>query len=88
MKRSGNHLKNYANQTALGMTDEQLANLKVPATLILHHGVMSDAIHPITNTRAATALIPNSRFVVAPYLPDILYAVLPFIRDLTPPLEK
>jgi len=84
MKRSGDHLRTYRNTTALGMTDEQLAELKVPATLILHHGSMSDDLHPITNTRAATTLIQNSRFEIAPHLPQILDALLPFVKEHTP----
>ncbi len=67
------------------MKDEQLAALKIPATLILHHGSMTDDIHPITNTRAATTLIQNSSFKVAPHLPDVLQALLPFVKQHTPP---
>lgn len=88
MKRSAEHLKGYRHTTALGMTDEQLAALKIPATLILHHGSMTDDLHPITNTRAATTLIQNSEFRIAPHLPDVLDAVLPFVKKHTPALKK
>ncbi|MEM7079808.1 MAG: alpha/beta hydrolase [Pseudomonadota bacterium] len=84
MQTSGDHLKSFADQTALGMTDVQLKALQIPATLLLHHGVLSDRLHPLTNTRAAAELIPNARYVVAPYLPEILTALLPFVRELTP----
>ena len=85
MKGSAEHLRASRHQTALGMKDEQLAALKIPATLILHHGSMTDDIHPITNTRAATTLIQNSSFKVAPHLPDVLQALLPFVKQHTPP---
>ena len=65
MQRSGTHLQAYVHQTALGMTDEELAALNIPATLILHHGDETDALHPIPHSRAATTLIANSKFVIA-----------------------
>ncbi len=83
MKASGEHLQATRYQTALGMTDEDLATLKIPATLILHHDQYSDNLHPITNTRAATTLIENSSFRFAPHLPEILEAMLPFIKEHT-----
>ena len=88
MKTSGEHLQATRYQTALGMQDEQLAALKVPATLILHHDQYSDNLHPVTNTRAATTLIANSSFTFAPHLPEILEAVLPFVKKHTPKLKK
>ena len=75
-------------QTALGMQDEELAALNVPATLILHHDQYSDNLHPVTNTRAATTLIANSSFKFAPHLPEILEAMLPFVKEHTPELKK
>ena len=84
MKTSGEHLQATRDQSALGMNDEDLAALEIPATLILHHGSYRDYLHPITNTRAATTLIPNSSFKVAPYLPDVLDALLPLVREHTP----
>ena len=83
MKASGEHLQATRYQTALGMTDEDLATLKIPATLILHHDQYSDNLHPITNTLAATTLIENSSFRFAPHLPEILEAMLPFIKEHT-----
>lgn len=88
MKTSGEHLQATRYQTALGMKDEDLAALKIPATLILHHDQYSDNLHPITNTRAATTLLANSSFKFAPHLPEILEAMLPFIREHTPKLKK
>lgn len=88
MKASGEHLQATRYQTALGMPDEELAALNVPATLILHHDQYSDNLHPVTNTRAATTLIANSSFRFAPHLPDILEALLPFVKKHTPRLKK
>jgi len=84
MKTSGDHLRATRYQTALGMDDEDLAALKIPATLILHHGSFTDYLHPVTNTRAATTLIPNSSFEFAPHLPDVLEALLPFVKRYAP----
>ncbi len=86
MKTSGEHLQATRYQTALGMHDDDLAALNIPATLILHHDQYSDNLHPVTNTRAATTLITNSSFKFAPHLPDILKAVLPFVKEHTPKL--
>lgn len=84
MRTSGERLHATRYQTALGMKDEELAAIKVPATLILHHGQYTDNLHPITNTRAATTLLANSSFKIAPFLPEILEALLPFVRKHTP----
>lgn len=86
MKRSGEHLQSYKHMTALGMTDEELAQLKVPATLILHHGDETDELHPIPNSRAATTLLQNSTFEVAPSLQPLLDLLLPFVEKHTPVL--
>ena len=88
MKTSGEHLRATRYQAALGMNDEDLAVLEIPATLILHHGSFTDYLHPVTNTRAATTLIPNSSFKVAPHLPDVLEALLPFVTRYTPTLTR
>lgn len=88
MKTSAEHLQASWHQTALGMKDEELAALKVPATLILHHTAYIDYLHPVTNTRAATTLIPNSSFKFAPHLPDILEVLIPFVKRHTPRLRK
>lgn len=88
MKTSGEHLQATRYQTALGMKDDDLAALNVPAVLILHHDQYSDNLHPITNTRAATTLIKNSSFKFAPLLPEILEALLPFVKEHTPKLKK
>ena len=88
MKTSGEHLQAMRYHTALGMKDEELAALNVPATLILHHDQYSDNLHPVTNTRAATTLIANSSFKFAPHLPEILEAMLPFVKEHTPKLKK
>ena len=87
MKRTGEHLHSFAQKTTLGMTDEQLAALTVPATLILHHGQEVDYLHPIAHSRAATTLFQNSTLVFAPTLQPILDALLPFVRTHTPPLN-
>ncbi len=87
MKRAGEHLQSFSQKTTLGMTDEQLAALRVPATLILHHGQEVDTLHPIVNSRAATTLLRNSRLEFAPTLEPILDLLLPFVRDHTPPLN-
>lgn len=84
MKRAGEHLRSLGQKTALGMTDEQLAALAVPATLILHHGQEIDHLHPIAHSRAATTLLRNSRFEFASTLEPILELVLPFVREHTP----
>lgn len=84
MKRSGEHLQSYRHQTALGMTDQQLAELVVPATLILHHGDETDELHPIPNSRAATTLLRNSRFEIAPTLEPLLGLLLPFVLEHGP----
>ena len=86
MKTSGEHLQATRFQTALGMRDEELAALEIPATLILHHDQYSDNLHPVTNTRAATTLIANSSFKFAPHLADILEALVPFVKQHTPVL--
>ena len=86
MKRAGEHLQSYGQKTTLGMTDEQLAALRVPATLILHHGQEVDYLHPIAHSRAATTLFQNSTLEFAPTLQPILDAILPFIRQHTPEL--
>jgi pimeloyl-ACP methyl ester carboxylesterase len=88
MKTSGEHLQATRYQTALGMKDKDLAALDVPATLILHHDQYSDNLHPVTNTRAATTLIANSSFKFAPHLPEILEALLPFVKEHTPKLKR
>jgi len=88
MKTSGEHLQATRYQTALGMKDVELAALNVPATLILHHDQYSDNLHPVTNTRAATTLIANSSFEFAPHLPQILEAMLPFVKKHTPKLKQ
>ena len=84
MKTSGEHLQATRFQTALGMQDEDLAKLNVPATLILHHDQYTDNLHPVTNTRAATTLISNSSFKFAPHLPEIMEALVPFVKKHTP----
>lgn len=88
MKTSGEHLQETRYQTALGVNDEELAALNVPATLILHHDQYSDNLHPITNSRAATTLIANSSLKFAPHLPEILEAILPFVKKNTPQLKN
>ena len=87
MKTSAEHLLATRYQTALGMTDEELATLKVPATMLLHHGSYTDYLHPITTTRAAITLIPDSSFRFAPHLPDVLEVLLPFVREFRPKAE-
>jgi len=84
MKRAGEHLRSFAQKTTLGMTDEQLASLTVPATLILHHGQEVDQLHPIAHSRAATTLFQNSTLEFAPTLQPILDVLLPFVREHTP----
>jgi len=88
MKTSGEHLQATRYQTALGMQDEELAALNVPATLILHHDQYSDNLHPVTNTRAATTLIDNSSFKFAPYLPEILDVLVPFVKKYAATLKQ
>jgi len=88
MKTSGTHLRSAGDQTALGMQDRNLTALTVPATLILHHGSYKDYLHPITNSRAATTLIPNSSLEFAPFLPEILEHLIPFVRSNTPALRQ
>jgi pimeloyl-ACP methyl ester carboxylesterase len=88
MQTSGEHLQATRYQTALGMQDEELAAVSVPATLILHHDQYSDNLHPVTNTRAATTLIADSTFKFAPHLPEILDALLPFVKEHTPELKE
>ncbi len=87
MKRAGEHLQSYAQKTTLGMTDDQLAALTVPATLILHHGQEADYLHPIPHSRAATTLLKNSTLEFAPTLQPILDLLLPFVREHTPALR-
>ena len=87
MKTSGDHLRASMNQTALGMTDKELAELQIPATLLLHHTAYTDYLHPVTNTRASTTLIHNSSFKFAPNLPEILDALLPFVNQHAPTSE-
>ncbi|MFT5211031.1 MAG: pimeloyl-ACP methyl ester carboxylesterase [Flavobacterium sp.] len=84
MKRTGEHLASYHAKTTLGMTDDQLAALNVPATLILHHGAERDFLHPIVNSRAATTLLQNSSFAIAPTLDPVLDELLPFVKKYTP----
>lgn len=84
MKRSGEHLQSFRHKTALGMSDEELAELQVPATLIMHHGDETDELHPISNSRAATTLLRNSTFHFAPSLQPVLDLLLPFVRKHTP----
>lgn len=86
MKRAGEHLQSFGQKTALGMTDEQVAALSVPATLLLHHGQEVDQLHPIAHSRAATTLLQNSTFEFAPTLQPILELLLPFVRRHTPAL--
>ncbi len=87
MKRAGEHLQAYGQKTTLGATDEQLASLTVPATLILHHGQEIDYLHPIAHSRAATTLLQNSTLAFAPTLQPILDLLLPFVREHTPALK-
>lgn len=84
MNRAGQHLQSFSQKTTLGMTDEQLAALTVPATLILHHRQEVDVLHPIVNSRAATTLLQNSTFAFASTLQPILDLLLPFVRGHTP----
>ncbi len=86
MRRAGEHLQSYGQKTTLGATDEQLAALTVPATLILHHGQEVDYLHPIAHSRAATTLLQNSTLEFAPTLQPILDVLLPFVREHTPAL--
>ena len=86
MKRTGEHLQSFGQKTTLGTTDEQLAALTVPATLILHHGQEVDCLHPIAHSRAATTLLQNSTLEFAPTLEPILELILSFVREHTPPL--
>lgn len=88
MKTSGTHIRSTGEQTALGIDDRDLAALEIPATLILHHGSYIDYLHPITNSRAALTLIPNSTMQFAPYLPEILDALLPFVKAHTPMIKE
>ena len=88
MKTSGTHIRSTGEQTALGIYDRDLAALEIPATLILHHGSYIDYLHPITNSRAALTLIPNSTMQFAPYLPEILDALLPFVKAHTPMIKE
>lgn len=87
MKRTGEHLASYHAKTTLGMTDEQLVALEVPATLILHHGAERDFLHPIVNSRAATTLFKNSSFEIAATLEPLLDVLLPFVEKYTPVME-
>ena len=57
------------------------------ATLLLHHDQYSDNLHPITDSRAATTLINNSTFAFGRELPQILEALVPFVKAHTPPLN-
>ncbi len=88
METSGEHLHATRYQTVLGMNDDEVAAIRIPATLILHHTAYSDYLHPVTNTRAATTLIANSSFKFAPHLPEILETLLPFVKEHTPELKK
>ena len=88
MKTSGEHLQATRFQTALGMPDEDLAAIDIPATLLLHHDQYSDNLHPITNSRAATTLIANSTFAFARELPQILEELVPFVKAHTPKLNQ
>jgi len=88
MKTSGEHLQATRYQTALGLQDDELAAIDIPAVLILHHSQYTDNLHPITNTRAATTLLANSSFKFAPLLPQILEALVPFVKEHTPKLKK
>ena len=87
MRVSGENLVATQYQTALGMNDKDLEAISVPATLILHHDQYSDNLHPITNSRAALSLIENSSLKFAPHLPEILDALIPFVREHTPNLK-
>lgn len=87
MKQTGEHLASFGAKTTLGMTDEQLISLNVPATLILHHGEEIDFLHPKVNSRAATTLLKNSSFKIAPSLEAIVDAILPFVRQHTSAYE-
>ena len=84
MRRSGEFLRGYRHRVALGMTNEELAGLSVPATLLLHHGNETDDVHPKTISLAASALIPNSKLAFPPHRPEVLEVLLPFIREHTP----
>ena len=88
MKTSGLHLRETGDQVALGIYDNELAKLRIPSTLILHHGSYIDYLHPITNTRAAVTLIENSSFEFAPYLLDILDKLIPFVKKHSPTLVE
>ena len=88
MKTSGEHLQATRFQTALGMPDEDLAAIDIPATLLLHHDQYSDNLHPITNSRAATTLIANSTFAFGRELPQILEELIPFVKAHTPKLKQ
>ena len=88
MKTSGEHLQATRFQTALGMPDEDLAAIDIPATLLLHHDQYSDNLHPITNSRAATTLIANSTFAFGRELPQILEELIPFVEAHTPKLKQ
>ena len=87
MQTSGEHLQATRFQTALGMPDEDLAAISVPATLLLHHDQYSDNLHPVTNSRAATTLIANSTFAFGRELPQILEVLVPFVKANTAPLN-
>ena len=81
MKMTGEFLASFHAKTTLGMTDEQLMSLEVPATLILHHGQEIDFLHPKVNARAATTLLQNSTFKIAPNLQSIVDEILPFVNE-------
>ena len=88
MNTSGEHLQATRHHTALGMNDDDLAAINVPATLMLHHTAYTDYLHPVTNSRAATTLISNSSFQFAPYLPEILEVLLPFVKKHRPQVDE
>ena len=88
MKMTGEYIASFHAKTTLGMTDEQLMALDVPATLILHHGEEIDFLHPKVNARSATTLIQNSTFKIAPSLQSIVDEILPFVREYTSVMEE
>jgi hypothetical protein len=44
-------------------------------------------LHPKVNARAATTLLQNSTFKIAPSLQSIVDEVLPFVREYTSVME-
>lgn len=87
MQRSGEHLKAYAKEPLLGMTADEMREMRLPS-LVLHHGGLEDKIHSLQCAQDAARLFPNAAFHIASNRDETWQYLFPFMRDVMGELSK